>query len=133
MVGLVFNHGLPHPYDKLLHVTFYGLLTFAIHAFFCCRLRISALVAFAFGVGGEIAQAFIPGREPSMLDAIANGIGVALVVFGIALWRSEQRRAAAEAENYQRLMARVEPVLNRSRSQSAPASSSPSSLALSDR
>ncbi|WP_439528057.1 VanZ family protein [Pannonibacter sp.] len=132
-VGVVFNHGLSHPFDKVLHVAFYGLLTLSIHAFFCCRLRISALVAFGFGIGGEILQAFIPGRDASLLDAAANGIGVALVVFGIALWRSEQRRLAAEAESREQLMARIGPVLNRVQVQRALASSLPSSRGVSDR
>ncbi|MEJ8474925.1 antibiotic resistance protein VanZ [Roseibium algae] len=93
LAGLVFNTGVVAPYDKILHVGFYALLTLSIHSLFCCRLRISAIVAFSLGLLGEGAQAFLPHHEASLPDAFANGIGVALVVAAIALMRSEKRQA----------------------------------------
>lgn len=93
LVGLVFNTGLDHPYDKLVHVGFYALLTLSIHTLFCCRLRISALVSFALGLGGEAVQGFLPHHHASLNDALANAIGIALVVAAIALKRSEMRQA----------------------------------------
>ncbi|EFO32303.1 VanZ like family [Roseibium sp. TrichSKD4] len=95
LVGLVFNTGIDHPYDKIVHVGFFGLLTLSIHTLFCCRLRISAIVSFGLGVGGEIIQGFLPHHYASVDDAIANAIGIALVVVGIALKRSEVRQAMA--------------------------------------
>jgi hypothetical protein len=97
LTGVIFNHGLQHPFDKMLHLGFYGLLTLSIHAFFCCRLRISAIVAVALGFAGEGVQMFIPGREASFTDGAANGIGVLIVVAAIALWRMESRKIDAEA------------------------------------
>ncbi|WP_041375301.1 antibiotic resistance protein VanZ [Polymorphum gilvum] len=97
LVGLVFTSGLDHPYDKLLHVVFFALLTLSVHTLFCCRLRISAVVAFALGAFGELVQALTPHHHASVLDAVANGVGVALVVGLIALWRSERRQALASA------------------------------------
>lgn len=93
LVGLVFQTGMGHPMDKIVHVTFYALLTLSIHTFFCCRLRISAVAAFALGILGEAIQAFLPHHEASISDAVANGIGVALIVAAIALLRSEKKQA----------------------------------------
>jgi glucitol/sorbitol PTS system EIIB component len=92
LMGLVFNTGVGHPYDKIIHVAFYALLTLSIHALFCCRLRISAVVAFAMGALGEGLQAFVPHHEASLSDLFANGIGVAMVVAAIALIRSEEKQ-----------------------------------------
>lgn len=97
LLGLVFTTGVGHPYDKIVHIGFYALLTLSIHALFNCRLRISAVLAFGMGVGGEIAQAFVPYHEASLADACANGIGVALVIVAIALYRSEGKQALRQA------------------------------------
>ncbi|MBO6855294.1 antibiotic resistance protein VanZ [Roseibium aggregatum] len=96
LAGLVFNTGVGHPYDKVIHIGFFALLTLSIHALFCCRLRISAVVAFGMGLAGEVVQGFIPHHEMSLQDAFANGIGVALVVALIALKRSEVRQAVRQ-------------------------------------
>lgn len=98
LAGLVFNTGVGHPYDKVIHIGFFALLTLSIHALFCCRLRISAVVAFGMGLAGEYVQGFLPNHEMSLPDAVANGIGVALIVALIALIRSEARQAVAEFE-----------------------------------
>ena len=95
-VGLVFNTGIDHPWDKLQHLVFFGLLTLAVHAFFCCRLRISAGIASLAGIGGEAIQALTPHHHASLGDVAANTIGVALVVAAIVLIRSETRAALAE-------------------------------------
>lgn len=93
LAGFVFNTGVGHPHDKMIHVGFYALLTLSIHSLFCCRLRISAMVSFTLGLGGELIQGFLPHHASSLADAFANGIGVAMVVAAIALFRSEQRQA----------------------------------------
>jgi len=98
LAGLVFNTGVSHPYDKVIHIGFFALLTLSIHALFCCRLRISAVAAFGMGLAGEYVQGFLPNHEMSLPDAVANGIGVALIVALIALVRSEARQAVAEVE-----------------------------------
>ncbi|MFD1697522.1 antibiotic resistance protein VanZ [Roseibium aestuarii] len=97
LLGLVFNTGVGHPYDKIIHISFYAMLTLSIHVLFNCRLRISAVTAFGLGVGGEIAQAFVPHHEASFADAFANGVGVALIVAAIALRRSEEKQAVKQA------------------------------------
>jgi glucitol/sorbitol PTS system EIIB component len=96
LVGLVFNTGVGHPYDKVIHIGFFAMLTLSIHALFCCRLRISAVVAFGMGIGGEVMQGFLPHHEMSLPDTVANGVGVALIVALIALIRSESKQAVRE-------------------------------------
>jgi len=96
LVGLVFETGVSHPYDKILHIGFYALLTLSIHALFCCRLRISALVAMGMGIAGELVQGMLPHHQMSVPDIIANAIGVALVVALIALIRSETKQALVD-------------------------------------
>ena len=98
LVGLVYNTGVGHPYDKVIHIGFYALLTLSIHALFCCRLRVSAVVAFGMGIAGEVVQGFLPHHEMSLQDTVANGIGVALIVALIALVRSESRQAVREEQ-----------------------------------
>ncbi|MBA5778927.1 antibiotic resistance protein VanZ [Stappia sp. F7233] len=91
--GLVFNSGLAHPYDKLQHIAFYGLLTLSIHSLLRCRLRLSAALAFAIGVAGEALQALTPHHQASVLDIAANSLGVLVVAAMIALMRSEEEMA----------------------------------------
>lgn len=98
LIGFVYRAGFDHPYDKVIHMVFFGLLTISIHTLFCCRLRISAVVAFMAGIGGELIQAFIPHRMMSIPDTFANGIGVALVVVAIALIRAENRQAVKDEQ-----------------------------------
>lgn len=96
IVGLVFNTGLDHPWDKVQHLVFFALLTLSIHAFFCCRLRLSAGAAMLMGIAGEGVQAMTPHHHASLLDIAANSVGVALVVAIVVLIRSETRAALAD-------------------------------------
>ena len=98
LAGLVFNTGVQEPYDKVIHIGFYALLTLSIHSLFCCRLRISAVAAFLMGVAGEVVQAFTPNHEASIEDALANGIGIAMIVAAIALIRSEKKQVHRESQ-----------------------------------
>jgi len=121
LVGLVFNTGVGHPYDKVIHIGFYALLTLSIHALFCCRLRISAVVAFGMGIAGELVQGFLPHHEMSLPDTVANGIGVALTVALIALIRSEAKEAAlAEPEDFDLIRMGLQPVPTRYYSSASP-------------
>lgn len=93
LAGLVFDTGIAHPYDKVVHIGFFVLLTLALHPLFCCRLRLTAIVAFSMGLAAEIIQGFLPHHDTSLADAFANGLGVAVVVTMIALLRSEEKQA----------------------------------------
>lgn len=103
LVGMVFKTGVGHPYDKVIHIGFFALLTLSIHALFCCRLRISAVVAFTMGIAGEVVQGFLPHHEMSIADTVANGIGVALIVALIALLRSEVSQAVDDHDTEENL------------------------------
>lgn len=72
---------LPH-IDKVVHFSIYGLLATTL-----CRIGqgwragLWALaLASAFGVTDEWHQAFVPGREPSVADWIADTLGAATAV-----------------------------------------------------
>lgn len=95
VAGFIYNPGMDHPWDKLQHLVFFGLLTLSIHAFFCCRLRISAGIAAGLGLTAELVQALVPNREFSLGDIAANMLGVTLVVAAILLLRLEVRAALA--------------------------------------
>jgi VanZ family protein len=82
-----------HVWDKLLHVTEYGVLG----ALFCRALRgeglgwraafiAAALAAGAYGASDEWHQAFVPLRDSSVRDWVADLLGGAIgaAVYGIA-------------------------------------------------
>jgi VanZ family protein len=70
------------PYDKVAHLVTYGIFAALAH-----RMNLSArhYVYVCIGIvayGGllEVAQSFVPGREMSVLDLLANTLGVALAL-----------------------------------------------------
>ena len=74
-----------HITDKLGHFLAYASL--ATHVLFLCNLRkeklIGIILMITYGFLMELLQGFVPGRDPSGLDMIANssGILVGLVIF----------------------------------------------------
>ena len=68
-----------HGSDKVLHAL--GYAGMAAGAVTFCRdpVRLALLALFATAVGGavEIAQGYV-GRDASVLDAVANGVGAAI-------------------------------------------------------
>lgn len=76
-LGLVFSHGLSHPYDMLFHGVFFALLTVSVSGFFGGRILPAVLVTAMMGGGGEVLQAFLPHHQASLLDALASLVGVA--------------------------------------------------------
>ncbi len=88
--------------DKLAHFGEYGLLTlllvFAMTAFETERvtaraLALSAAISVAWGMLDEVHQAFVPSRESSSLDLVADGAGTAAALALVALlaWRERRR------------------------------------------
>jgi len=53
-------------------------------------------LALALSVTAELAQAFIPSREPSLRDVLANAVGAA--IGAVIAWFAAPRRAAAPPE-----------------------------------
>lgn len=73
--------------DKLGHFVFYGVLTMALIKTFSQEIVIrnplakAAVLAFIFGVLIELGQHFFThNREGSFMDALANGLGILLMV-----------------------------------------------------
>lgn len=115
--GLVFylsSHPNPLPevtsrlWDKLGHAIAYAVLG-ALLAWPLGRLvprrafLLAAVLASAYGASDELHQAFVPGREASARDWLADSVGGVLGA-GAALWlrrRKEQggARGASVAEN----------------------------------
>lgn len=74
--------------DKLIHVGIYGCLALApVVAAPSRRVGLAlALLLLPLGVAIEWMQGWVPGREASVLDALAGGIGVAAGIgIGLAL------------------------------------------------
>ena len=83
---------LPSPYefpesDKVVHVLVYAPLGFLM-VYALSRSTSSAnliffgaFLAFLYGLTDEIHQAFVPGRDASALDAMADGTGAMIGSF----------------------------------------------------
>lgn len=91
---------LPHArlWDKLEHVgAFAALALLGVFAFperrHAWPLAGGLLV---LGVCGELLQAWVPGRESSVADGVANALGVSAVMLLRALRRRIFRRATGE-------------------------------------
>lgn len=77
--------------DKLVHFFIFGMLmvlsSYGLKKLSVIRGRpahpifIAALYSLSFGLMIEVLQQFVPGRNFSMADVLANGIGVAIGYF----------------------------------------------------
>jgi len=79
--------------DKFLHALAYGVLAATtIFALQPEQRRVKSfrpaltvlLFCLVYGITDELHQAFVPGREPDILDLLADTMGAAIVVF---FWR----------------------------------------------
>jgi VanZ family protein len=87
-IGAIFGFYLPSmlnsPYDKIVHVIFFFCLTIGLMPLMR-ELKIplfSFVILIAFAT--ELAQNWAPHRFPSMMDTVANLIGI--VAAGSVLW-----------------------------------------------
>ena len=95
--------GARYANDKLLHVAGYaGLGVLALRAFHggIARLRPgptvgAAAVIVVWGILDELHQSFVPGRDATVTDVVADVIGFALAAVAIAAWTSLARDRAA--------------------------------------
>lgn len=75
--------------DKVAHFLTYLILTFV--ALLSSRQKHSVLTILALqiliGVFVEVAQSFVPGRTPELLDILANSLGVLLGAFLYFIFR----------------------------------------------
>jgi len=78
--------GSEYVWDKLLHAIGYGafalLILRAAHGGFGPLVPKATAIAFAltvgYGITDEIHQSFVPGRDSSALDVVADAVGFAL-------------------------------------------------------
>jgi len=98
--SLTFTGSYPLPGDKTIHFVEYSVLGFFVAALLkhYFQLRIVFIILFAtllggfYGVSDEFHQSFVPGRESSVLDALADVagsfMGASLYVFYRRLQKS---------------------------------------------
>jgi VanZ family protein len=92
-------------FDKVLHLVEYAGLGFLAARALALLTGLSTLravlwgagLAAAFGVTDEIHQSFVPGRFPSVSDAVADAFGSLLGAWCYRLWAGLWRRAPKEA------------------------------------
>lgn len=70
---------IPHPFDKVAHFTGFAIFTFLFGRFFHAYV-VAAILVFIAGSGLEIIQAFLPGRQFSIADIVANCSGAVFVL-----------------------------------------------------
>lgn len=96
---------LPPGTDKVIHFGMYFFLGFGlIWAFRATRLKMSshlvmiaAVVGFCYGILDEVHQSFVPGRDASVFDALADGVGsVAGAWVGICAARLLRKECATK-------------------------------------
>lgn len=84
-------------HDKLMHVLVYVVFSWAVHRGISNQDRFPVLarhsyvctifVVALYGVSDEFHQSFVPGRESSVLDWMANCAGAMVFVAGHWIWK----------------------------------------------
>lgn len=84
---------LEHTWDKANHfiafITLYILLSLAYQSL---NIKIKALILIGYGIFIEIVQYFIPGRDFSGLDVVADSIGIVIGVILFMLYQKQVLR-----------------------------------------
>ncbi len=75
----------PHTNDKVMHFLAFGYLTgaFALAYTRWTTWQRTAAIMLAYAVFIEVIQAFIPNRQCSLLDIVADGIAILLALSGL--------------------------------------------------
>lgn len=92
---------LPSPdlagFDKLAHFSAFGLLAFlTVRALELSTVRLAraavlgAILATLYGASDELHQLFTPGRQPDVLDLVADALGAST---GALLWKWLRQRS----------------------------------------
>ena len=88
--------------DKLFHAGVYALLGLLLlgaqrrpaKGYSGRQVTISVLIASLYGLGDEIHQHFVPGRNSEALDWLADTLG-ALIAVSLLAWLSRKRKSTA--------------------------------------
>lgn len=88
--SLPFFAGLiPTPWDKLLHVIFFFLLSILLVRFVSLPVIWVVLFALLIGAADELHQLWLPGRSADWDDWLADGLGIGL---GIIKFKKQPRK-----------------------------------------
>lgn len=88
--------------DKLLHASAYAILALLAYVALrrSCRMSSRAAGVFAwivsvvYGVLDEFHQSYVPGRDPSLSDIVADALGAAVAIGLLTLVAARNRRGA---------------------------------------
>ncbi len=84
--------------DKIVHIAFYAILAYFLLCGWCVaknkilrkkEVVVVLAVIILYGISDEFHQSFVPGRQPSWHDVLADGVGglLGLLVLGLQLQR----------------------------------------------
>lgn len=98
---------LAHVWDKLLHAGGFGFMTalfvFALEGRLApVRWRpaiLAVLLTVLYGASDEFHQSFVPGRDASLLDLLADGVGAAIAVIALGAYSLLRARRLARARS----------------------------------
>ena len=81
----------PPPFDKLAHFAYYGIIAALLaHGVGLPWLIVPLILVPVIGAGDEWHQSFIPGRDASVWDWVADEAGTVVAVFLYWTWRKRQ-------------------------------------------
>ena len=119
-MGLIFalsaQPDLPYPpgpwleklFDKAAHAVTYGILAWLLLRALRLRYPLSAallivvvVLVVAYGISDEYHQSSVPGRNASLADVAADGVGAALAM-AAAVWLAHRRRLGRPVSEAQR-------------------------------
>lgn len=83
-------------FDKVMHFGAYAVLGFLL-ARGRLSFAVTALLGLAYGASDEIHQMFVPGRFPSVLDWVADALGVLAGIYVHNRWRARRPGPSAPA------------------------------------
>lgn len=81
-------------WDKADHLLAFAVLTLLGRAAFPITARRLALGLLAYGAAIELAQSALPTRSGSLLDLLADALGIGLALGVLALWQGRRGSAA---------------------------------------
>jgi VanZ family protein len=87
-------------WDKTDHWSAFFTLAFLLqHAFPKKSLGWVAALLVIYGIGIEVAQSFTPTRDASVLDVVADSVGIAGYMLLVFMWSQWVRRSDSTAQN----------------------------------